>query len=57
MTNYEAYFGTVENTYTTLRWMCSLSDCNDCVVRAVLGMCEDDNDKLTCKEWLNAEVK
>ena len=56
MNNYEAYFGTVENVYNTLRWMCSYSDCNDCVVRAVLGICEEDTDKLTLKEWLMTEI-
>lgn len=56
MNNYEAYFGTVENVYNTLRWMCSYSDCNDCVVRAVLGICDEDTDKQTLKEWLMTEI-
>lgn len=56
MNNYEAYFGTVENVYNTLRCMCTCSDCNDCIVRYTLGICEEDTDKLTLKEWLMTEI-
>lgn len=58
MNNYEAYFGTIGNVYDTLRRMCSYSDCNDCVIKAVIG-CEGEDENGHCKsfkEWLMEEI-